>query len=62
MSMDVKLSNFQVAKIMKSDEFLGKTLGNMLSNLGKKPLLDLGVPLGKIFLSKLITKATFCMY
>ena len=33
-------------------------LGNMMSNLGKKKLLDLAVPLAKDVLPKLATKAT----
>ena len=57
MSTDVKLSNSQLAKINQSGGFLGKTFGNMLSNLGKKTLFEFGVPL-----SKLITKATLCLY
>ena len=62
MSTDVKLSNSQLAKINQSGGFLGKTFGNMLSNLGKKTLFEFGVPLSKDFLSKLITKATLCLY
>ena len=35
-------------------------LGNMKSNLGKKALLDVAVPLAKDVLLKLATEATSC--
>ena len=38
-------------------EFLGKMLGNMTGNLDKKSLTDLVVPLDKLFLPNLETKA-----
>ena len=53
MSMDVKLSKSQLGKIIQSEGFLGKTLGN----LGKKVLLDLAAPLAIEVLPKLATKA-----
>ena len=40
-------------------EFLGKTLGNMISNLDKIALINLPVPLAEDVLPKLATKATF---
>ena len=51
-STDIKL--VQLAKIIQSGGFLGKTLGN----LGKKVLLDLAVPLAKDVFPKLATIAT----
>ena len=36
MLTDIKLSKSQLAKIIQSGGFLGKTLGNIMSNLGKK--------------------------
>ena len=51
MSMDINLSKAQWSKLIQSDGFLGKTLGN----LGKK---DFAVPLIKDVLLKLATKAT----
>ena len=53
MSMDVKLSKSQLEKIIQSEGFLGKTLGN----LSKKVLLDLVAPLAIEVLPKLATKA-----
>ena len=44
---DIKLSKAQLSKIIQSSGFLGKMLGNMMGNLSKKGLLDLGVPLAK---------------
>ena len=45
----VKLSKSQLSKIIQWVRFIGKTL----DNLGKKPLLDLAVPLAKDVLPKL---------
>ena len=36
MSTYIKLSKAQLTKIIQSGGFLGKTLGNMMSNLDKK--------------------------
>ena len=47
----VKLSKSQLSKIIQWVRFIGKTL----DNLGKKPLLDLAVPLAKDVLPKLRT-------
>ena len=48
MSTDIKLSKAQLSKIIQSGGFLGKTLGIMMGNLGKKALIDLAVPLAKL--------------
>ena len=37
--------------------FLGKMLGNMMSNTGKKALVAIAVPFAKDILPKLATKA-----
>ena len=50
----VKLSKSQLSKIIQWGRFIGKTL----DNLGKKPLLDLAVPLAKDVLPKLRTNLT----
>ena len=42
-----------MVKIIQTGGFLGKTLGNVIDNLGIKALIDLAVPL-----AKLATKAT----
>ena len=47
----VKLSKSQLSKIIQWVRFIGKTL----DSLGKKPLLDLAVPLAKDVLPKLRT-------
>ena len=39
MSTYVKLSKAQLTKIIQSDEFLGKTLGSVIGNLGKKDII-----------------------
>ena len=57
MSTDVKLSKAQLIKIIQSDRFLRKAFGNVISNLGKKALLDLVFPLAKDVLPKLASKA-----
>ena len=36
MSTDMKISKARLTKIIQSDGFLGKTLGNVMSNLVKK--------------------------
>ena len=36
MSTDIKLSKVQLSKIIQSAGFVGKTLGNMMGNIGKK--------------------------
>ena len=56
MSTDVKLSKAQLIKIIQSDRFLRKGFGNVISNLGKKALLDLVFPLAKDVLPKLALK------
>ena len=58
MSKDIELRKSQLAKIIQSGQFLGKALGNMMSNLGKKALTDLAVPLTKDVMPKLATKPT----
>ena len=59
MSTDIKPSKVQLSKIIQSGRFLGRTLGNMMSsNLDKKALLDLAVPLDEDVLPKLATKST----
>ena len=58
MLSDIKLIISQLAKIIQSAQFLGITLGNMMSNLDKKALWDLAVPLTKDVWSKLASKAT----
>ena len=58
MSTDVKLSKAQLIKIIQSDRFLRKAFGNVISNLGKKALLDLVFPLAKDVLPKFASKAT----
>ena len=55
--MDIKLSKAQLSKIIQSGHF-GKTIDNIMSNLGKKALLDLAAPLAKDVLLKLVTKTT----
>ena len=46
---DIKLGKVQLSKIIQSGGFLGKTLGNMMSDLGRNTLLDLAVSLAKMF-------------
>ena len=58
MSTDKKLSTAQLSKIIQSGGFLGKTLPNEMTNLGKKALLDLAVPLAKDVLPKLAGEVT----
>ena len=41
MGTDIKLSKAQLTKLIKSVVFLGKTLGNIMSNLGKNALMYL---------------------
>ena len=47
MSADIKLGKAQLSKTIQSCRFLGKTLGSMMSKLGKKLLINLTVPLAK---------------
>ena len=47
MSTDIKLRKSQLTKIIQSGILLCKTLGNMISNLGEKALLDLAATLDK---------------
>ena len=54
MLTDIHISKARLSKIIQSSRFLGKTI----SNLNKKALLDLVVPLAKDVLRKLPTKAT----
>ena len=56
--MGIKVSKAQLSEIIQPGRFLGKTLGKVTRNLGKKALKDLAVPLPKDFLPKLATKAT----
>ena len=53
-STDIKFSKARLPEII----YLGRFLGKMLGNLGKKALLDLTVCLAKDVLPKLATKAT----
>ena len=46
-----------MSKVIQSGLTLGKTLGNVTDNLGKKALIEHDVPLAKNFLSKMATKA-----
>lgn len=54
MSTDTKFSKSQLFKLIHSGRFFRKTFGN----LGKKVLLDLGVPLAKVVFPKSVIKAT----
>ena len=54
MATDIRRSKSHLPKTIQSGGFLFKTLGN----LSKKVLLDLAVPLAKVVLPKLATKAT----
>ena len=54
---DKNLSKYQLAKISQ----LGRLLGKILGNLGKKVLLDLAVPLAKDVLPKLVAKTTYSL-
>ena len=54
MSTDIRVSQAQIPKIIKSGRFLGKKL----SKLCKRILLSLGVPLVRDVLPKLATKAS----
>ena len=58
MSKDIKLDKAQLSKIIQSGGFLGKTLGNMIGNLGTYAVTDIAVPLTKDVLPKLATKTT----
>ena len=58
MSTDIKLNKNQLPKIIQMGGFLGKTLGKMMSNIGKKALIDLAVPLAKDVLPNLATETT----
>ena len=58
MSADIKLNKAQFSKIIQSGGFPGKTLGNMMGNLGKKSLMDVAISLAKDAFSKLANKAT----
>ena len=62
MSTYIKLSKAQLTKIIQSGGFLGKTLGNMTSNLDKKALVDLAVPFAEDVFPKLATKATSSVF
>ena len=48
MSADIKLNKAQFSKIIQSGGFPGKTLGNMMGNLGKKSLMDVFQDLEKM--------------
>ena len=41
MGTDIKRSKAQLTKLIKSGVFLGKTLGHIMSNLGKNALMYL---------------------
>ena len=56
MSTDTKLTKVQLYKIIQSRGSLGKTLGNVIDNLGRKSLIDLAVLLAKDISPKLATK------
>ena len=56
MSTDTKLTKVQLYKIIQSRGSLGKTLGNVIDNLGRKSLIDLAVLLAKDIFLKLATK------
>lgn len=56
MSTDTKLTKVQLYKIIQSRGSLGKTLGNVIDNLGRKSLIDLAVLLAKDIFPKLATK------
>ena len=56
MSMDIELNKDQLPKIILSNGFLGKVLGNVMGNLVKKATFDLAVPLAKDVFPKLATK------
>ena len=58
MSTDIQLNKDQLSKIIQLGGFLGKTLDKMMSNIGKKALINLAVPLAKDVLPKLATEAT----
>ena len=58
MSADIKLNKAQFSKIIQSGGFPGKTLGNMMGNLGKKSLMDVAISLAKDAFSKLANKTT----
>ena len=53
MSIDIKLSNAQLSKIIQLSVFLGALLGKLPGLLGK-----FGVPLAKMFLAPLATMAS----
>ena len=54
MSTDIKLSKEQLKKLIES----GGCLGNMINNLGQKPLLNFAATLAKDVMPKLPTKTT----
>ena len=60
MSTDIKLSKVQLSKIIQSAGFVGKTLGNMMGNIGKKKKHYQSLPFLwlKMFFPKLTNKAT----
>ena len=45
--MDIKLSKAQLTKIIQSDGFLDKMIGNTIANVGRKALLDFSVSFAK---------------
>ena len=56
LSTNTKPSKAQISKINQSGGFLCKALGNMVGNLGKKSLLDIGFPFFEDVLPKLVSK------
>ena len=57
MLTDVKLSKAELSKMIQLGGNLGKRLGNMVSSLCKKALINLVAPMAKHVLHKLVTKA-----
>ena len=53
-----KLSQAPLSRVIQSEGFFSKKLGNMMVNLGKKALLDLAAPFAKNVLPILATKTT----
>lgn len=56
-STDIKLSKAELSKMIQLGGNLGKRLGNMISSLCKKALINLVAPMAKHVLHKLVTKA-----
>ena len=54
--MDIKLSKAQLSKKIQSDGFFSKTVGNTVTKLGRRALLNFGAHLAKNILPQLATK------